>query len=71
MIKPQYVDNIPKAVKGKVGELLDSKAENENRQMMIDMLDLTDVLDREVDKLSGGELQRFAIAIVSVQKADM
>ena len=33
--------------------------------------DLTSVLDRNVDELSGGELQRFACAVVCVQKADM
>ena len=34
-------------------------------------LDLMGVVTRDVDQLSGGELQRFAIAIVCVQKADM
>ena len=29
------------------------------------------VLDRNVDELSGGELQRFACAVVCIQKADM
>ena len=33
--------------------------------------DLMTVLDREVDELSGGELQRFACAVVCIQKADM
>ena len=38
---------------------------------MIKELDLQDVLDREISQLSGGELQRFAIAVTCVQKADM
>ena len=29
------------------------------------------VLERNVDELSGGELQRFACAVVCIQKADM
>jgi ATP-binding cassette subfamily E protein 1 len=29
------------------------------------------VRDRNVDELSGGELQRFACAVVCVQQADM
>ncbi|KXN68951.1 P-loop containing nucleoside triphosphate hydrolase protein, partial [Conidiobolus coronatus NRRL 28638] len=33
--------------------------------------DLRDIVDRDIAKLSGGELQRFAIAIVCVQKADV
>ncbi len=34
-------------------------------------IDLTAVKDRRVEDLSGGELQRFACAVVCVQKADM
>jgi translation initiation factor RLI1 len=32
---------------------------------------LHQVLDRNVEHLSGGELQRFAIAVVAAQKADV
>jgi ATP-binding cassette subfamily E protein 1 len=34
-------------------------------------LDLSHVLDRDVDMLSGGELQRFAIGVVACQTADV
>ena len=34
-------------------------------------LDLTKVQDRNVDELSGGELQRFACAVVCIQSADV
>ncbi|KAJ3088473.1 ABC transporter E member 2 [Quaeritorhiza haematococci] len=71
IIKPQYVDHIPRAVKGKVGEVLDQKTERSNRDELIEMLDLKDVIDRDVALLSGGELQRFAIAVASVQQADI
>lgn len=71
IIKPQYVDNLPKAVKGKVEDILNAKAERGNREDMISLLDLTDVLNRNVDQLSGGELQRFAISVACVQKADV
>lgn len=33
--------------------------------------DLTHLRDRNVEDLSGGELQRFACAVVCIQKADM
>lgn len=33
--------------------------------------DLDVVRDRNIEDLSGGELQRFACAVVCVQKADM
>ncbi|KAG0231618.1 Fe-S cluster-binding ribosome biosynthesis protein [Actinomortierella wolfii] len=71
IIKPQYVDHLPKAVQGKVTDLLDSKLELDNRQRMIDDLDLKEILSREVQHLSGGELQRFAISIVCIQRADI
>ena len=71
IIKPQYVDNIPKAVKGKVGEIMSSKTQRDNLDWALTELELTHVVDREVDLLSGGELQRFAIAVVIVQQADV
>eukprot|EP00735_Rhodelphis_limneticus_P000521 TRINITY_DN108_c0_g1::TRINITY_DN108_c0_g1_i1::g.14353::m.14353 TRINITY_DN108_c0_g1::TRINITY_DN108_c0_g1_i1::g.14353 ORF type:complete len:606 (+),score=200.19,sp/Q8LPJ4/AB2E_ARATH/77.48/0.0,ABC_tran/PF00005.22/6.9e-17,ABC_tran/PF00005.22/9.3e-14,RLI/PF04068.10/2.8e-14,AAA_21/PF13304.1/0.0011,AAA_21/PF13304.1/0.0047,AAA_21/PF13304.1/0.094,SMC_N/PF02463.14/0.0027,SMC_N/PF02463.14/7.7,SMC_N/PF02463.14/0.0011,Fer4/PF00037.22/1.1e+03,Fer4/PF00037.22/2.6e-08,AAA_15/PF13175.1/0.17,AAA_15/PF13175.1/6.6, len=71
IIKPQYVDHIPKAVKGSVNKILESKAERDNKDHMIRELDLVNVTERNIEDLSGGELQRFAIGVVCVQKADM
>lgn len=72
IIKPQYVDQIPKAIKGSVQSLLDKKDEMKNQRLVCDILDLQNVVrNRNVDELSGGELQRFAIAIVCIQKADI
>lgn len=72
IIKPQYVDHIPKAVKGKVIDILSSKCEiDEALQRYLQDLDLVHVQDRDVEHLSGGELQRFAIAVVAVQAADI
>lgn len=71
IIKPQYVDNIPKMVKGKVRDTLVRKNENGNFDYLVDELDLHNVLDREISQLSGGELQRFAIAAACGQNADV
>jgi ATP-binding cassette subfamily E protein 1 len=73
LIKPQYVDHIPRAIKGKqtVSQMLNSKLERDNLDEILVALDLTVVLEREVTQLSGGELQRFAIGMSCVQKADM
>lgn len=38
LIKPQYVDQIPKAIKGTVRQLLDKKNELENMGVICDML---------------------------------
>ncbi|KAI8854360.1 P-loop containing nucleoside triphosphate hydrolase protein, partial [Chytridium lagenaria] len=71
IIKPQYVDSIPKAVQGKVGDLLESKAEKNNLEYIKEALELGGVLDRDVEHLSGGELQRFAIGFAAIREADI
>jgi len=71
IIKPQYVDQIPKAVKGNVTMLLNKKDETESKDKYCKEFDLGHVLDRNVDELSGGELQRFACAVVCVQNAEV
>jgi len=73
LIKPQYVDHIPRAIKGSmtVSAMLSSKEELGNKQKMCDDLELNKVLERDVSQLSGGELQRFAIAMSCIQKADV
>ena len=73
LIKPQYVDHIPRAIKGPmtVTQMLDSKLELDNKQKLCDVLELNQVLSREVGQLSGGELQRFAIAMTCIQRADV
>ncbi|RYP03503.1 hypothetical protein DL764_005107 [Monosporascus ibericus] len=74
VVKPQYVDQLPRAVKTPnktVKFLLEHRAAIGNLDEVLDVLELRHLLDRDVDKLSGGELQRFAIGTVCVQKADV
>lgn len=71
IIKPQYVDHIPRAVKGFVGETLRRKDERNAITELLTELDLNHLVKRDIKDLSGGELQRFAIAIVATQKADV
>ena len=71
LIKPQYVDNIPKAVKGMVGQLITAKDERGVAAALLRDLQLEHVVRRDIEVLSGGELQRFAIAMVAVQAADV
>ena len=69
--KPQYVDKIPKVVKGKVKDLLTSADEKNELEYLIKSLQLNEILDREVGVLSGGELQRVAIAATASHIADV
>ena len=71
LIKPQYVDHIPKAVKGVVLQTLQDRDERGKIDELIPELDLENVLERDVKALSGGELQRFAIGVIAVQEADV
>uniref|UniRef100_A0A8C4RIQ8 ATP-binding cassette sub-family E member 1 n=1 Tax=Erpetoichthys calabaricus TaxID=27687 RepID=A0A8C4RIQ8_ERPCA len=71
IVKPQYVDQIPKTVKGTVGSILSRKDDTKTEDIVCDQLDLTHLRGRNVEDLSGGELQRFACAVVCIQKADI
>ncbi len=42
-IKPQYVDHIPKAVRGNVGDVIDSKDERGQKEQLLKDLDLEQV----------------------------
>ncbi|MEM4728122.1 MAG: ribosome biogenesis/translation initiation ATPase RLI [Candidatus Bathyarchaeia archaeon] len=69
--KPQYVDLIPKAVSGRVGEVLSRLDERGTLKVMVEALELEGLLERSFDVLSGGELQRVAIAAAACREADV
>lgn len=68
--KPQYVDMIPKAFKGKTRDLLEGTDERGVLDELIERLDLRPIIDRNIGDLSGGELQRVAIAACAARDAD-
>ena len=70
-IKPQYVDKLPLTTKGVVRDLLSKVQERMTVDEAAEMFDLTEVIDREVAKLSGGELQRLAMAATMMKDADV
>ena len=67
--KPQYVDKIPQVVKGKTGELLEKLDERGMLDEIVEDLELGHLLDRDLAVLSGGELQRVAIATAIIRDA--
>lgn len=74
VVKPQYVDQIPRAIRTaekSVRALIEGRAALDNTDMVLDTLELRHLMDRDVNQLSGGELQRFAIGTVCVQNADV
>jgi len=68
--KPQMVDLLPKFVKGNVQKLMESVDERGVMEDVMDYLELRSILGRDVSKLSGGELQRVAIAAAALREAD-
>ncbi|SCG86190.1 putative ABC transporter ATP-binding protein MJ0719 [Methanobacterium congolense] len=68
--KPQMVDLLPKVVKGKVRTLLEGVDERGAMDETLDTLEIRSIMDRDISKLSGGELQRVAIAAAVLREAD-
>ncbi|MBP2030582.1 ATP-binding cassette subfamily E protein 1 [Methanohalophilus levihalophilus] len=68
--KPQYVDMIPKAFKGKTRDLLAGVDDSGKLDDLIERLSLSHIIDRNIGDLSGGELQRVAIAACAAKDAD-
>ncbi len=68
--KPQYVDRIPDRFEGTTRGLLEGVDERGVLDELVDRLSIRRVLDRDIGDLSGGELQRVALAATLVRDAD-
>jgi ATP-binding cassette subfamily E protein 1 len=64
------VSMIPKFFKGTGQQLLDKYDERKEYDRVISQLGLHNSLDRNLGELSGGELQRIAVAVAAVKDAD-
>jgi ATP-binding cassette, sub-family E, member 1 len=64
VLKPQNVSYLSKVVKGTVGKFIQDTD-------LIKKLELQNCLDHELDELSGGELQRVAVATALSKEADI
>jgi len=75
LIKLQYVDQLPKMLKNvtTVKEVLKAKDDRKVADHLASEseLQLVNVMDRKIEDLSGGELQRFAICTVAIQDMDI
>jgi ATP-binding cassette, sub-family E, member 1 len=69
-IKPQLVYLIPKAFKGTPKELLRKYDERKVADSLAQQLDLQNILHRDISLLSGGELQRLAVAVAAAKDAE-
>jgi ATP-binding cassette, sub-family E, member 1 len=69
-IKPQQVYNLAKAFDGTSKELLEKYDERNKIQEFVQELGLQNSLETRVSELSGGELQRIAVAVAASREAD-
>lgn len=68
--KPQRVDLIPKLLKGKVKDIIDSLKEDKEKIFLILNEFGISILEKNIENLSGGELQALAISISLSKNAD-
>ena len=69
--KPQQVEIIPKKAKGTVRHLLQKVDERGKFDDIVEKLQLGQVLDHDITSISGGELQRVAVAATALKKANL
>jgi ATP-binding cassette subfamily E protein 1 len=69
--KPQYVDKIPRVVSGNLGDLLEKVDERKKLSEIVEQLQLKQLWNRSLEVLSGGELQRVAVAAAVCREADV
>lgn len=69
--KPQAVDLIPKNFQGTVQQLLEKVNETGKLKEVVQQLELEHFLDTPIANVSGGELQRIAIAATLLKKANL
>lgn len=71
VFKPQYVDGLPKVVKGDVESILSKVSGKEEIEPVACELELEPFLKRDILDISGGELQRVAIAAALLRDGDI
>ena len=70
-LKPQSIGRIQEMFKGKANELLEKNDERKAMQRANELFALQEILQKNVPELSGGELQRLAIAVAFCKDADL
>ena len=70
-VKPQNVDRLPKRITGTVADLLSKVDERGLLDETTRSLGIDHLMDRTVQQLSGGELQRMAIAATILRDVDV
>ncbi|MBI5047265.1 ribosome biogenesis/translation initiation ATPase RLI [Candidatus Micrarchaeota archaeon] len=71
-LKPQHIDRVRDVFDGTVFELLSTSSPNNEKLVQIAArFKLQNIIKRKISQLSGGELQKVAIAVACMKDADM
>ena len=73
VLKPQYVDKLPKTLEGKIGDILKKGDNSGNFDTVVEKLGIENILDKEIQKgtISGGELQLISVAAALIKDVDL
>lgn len=73
VVKPQYVDKLPRVMKGKIGDLLKQSDTSNQFNEVVEKLAIESILDKEISAgtISGGELQLMSIAAALLKDVDL
>ncbi len=73
IVKPQYVDRLPKILKGEIKDVLKKADNSGNYDKIVEKLGLENVLDKRIEKgeISGGELQLVSIGAALLKDVDL
>ncbi len=71
VVKPQQITKIPSVVKGKVSSVIGKMDEKDVSEQLIGALNMETALSKDVQNLSGGELQRLALIVAMSREADV
>ncbi len=73
VVKPQYVDKLPRVMKGKIKDLLIQSDTSGQFENIVEQLGIQGILEKEISQrtISGGELQLMSIAAALLKDVDL
>lgn len=71
VMKPQQITRIPSVVEGTVGEIIEKIDERNIARELITGMEMKTAVSKDVETLSGGELQRLALIVTMSRDADV
>ncbi|MGD2250662.1 MAG: ribosome biogenesis/translation initiation ATPase RLI [Candidatus Methanofastidiosia archaeon] len=71
VMKPQQITKIPSVVSGTVEEIIEKSDQRHTAKKLITELEMETALPKDIETLSGGELQRLALIVAMSREADV